>query len=108
MNSSASPRTAASILSRFDASAEAKALLVPDAEAPDCVALLVEKELWTDATGFVAQWLPPHDAVALAPEGHGQVRADEAAAAGDENPRHDARMLGQDGASWQARRCRRV
>ena len=80
MNSSASPRTAASILSRFDASAEAKALLVPDAEAPDCVALLVEKELWTDATGFVAQWLPPHDAVAWACEAAREALGEEPSA----------------------------
>ncbi len=68
MSSSASPRTPAAILARFDASAEAKALLVPDTEASDYVALLVEKELWTDAASFVAQWLPPHDAVAWACE----------------------------------------
>lgn len=68
MSSSASPRTAAEILSKLDASAEAKALLVPDARSSDYVSLLVEKELWTDATGFVAQWLPPHDAVAWACE----------------------------------------
>ena len=68
MSSSASPRTAAAILPRLDASAEAKALLVPDAPASGYVALLVEKELFTDATGFVAQWLSPHDAVAWACE----------------------------------------
>jgi len=65
----ASPRTAAAtILPRLDASAEAKGLLAPDAEASEYVALLVEKELFTDATGFVAQWLPAHDAVAWACE----------------------------------------
>lgn len=68
MSSSASPRTAAAILPRLDASAEAKALLTPDAQPSDYVALLVEKELFTDAAGFVAQWLEPYDAVAWACE----------------------------------------
>ena len=68
-SSNASPRAAAAaILSRLDASAEAKALVAPDAEASDYVALLMEKELWTDATGFVGQWLEPYDAVAWACE----------------------------------------
>lgn len=68
MSSSASPRSAAAILPRLDASAEAKALLTPDAQPSDYVALLVEKELFTDAAGFVAQWLEPYDAVAWACE----------------------------------------
>ncbi|HPA52553.1 MAG TPA: hypothetical protein PLP50_13225 [Thermoanaerobaculia bacterium] len=68
MSSSASPRSAATILPRLDASAEAKALLTPDAQPSDYVALLVEKELFTDAAGFVAQWLEPYDAVAWACE----------------------------------------
>jgi hypothetical protein len=84
MSSSASPRTAAAILPRLDASAEAKALLVTDAQASDYVALLVEKELFADAAGFVAQWLPPHDAVAWACEAAraalGEAPPDERAA----------------------------
>ncbi len=56
----------AEIVSRFDASPEATALLAPGLGAADFVAALVEKELWSDAAGFVGQWLGKREAVTWA------------------------------------------
>lgn len=64
--SSSSPRpraTTEEIASRFEASAEAAALMGPGTGAAEFVATLVEKELWGDAAGFVGQWLGKRDAV---------------------------------------------
>lgn len=58
------PRSGAEeIASRFEPTAEAKALLTPGLGAAEFVAALVKKELWSDATGFVGQWLAKRDAV---------------------------------------------
>ncbi|MRR12199.1 hypothetical protein EG835_06975, partial [bacterium] len=51
------------IAARFEPSAEAAVLLTPGIGASDFVAALVEKELWSDAAGFVGQWLVKRDAV---------------------------------------------
>ena len=67
--SSSTPRPRAGteeIVARFEASAEATALLTPGLGASDFVAALVEKELWSDAAGFVGQWLGKRDAVTWA------------------------------------------
>lgn len=64
--SSSTPRPRAGteeIVTRFEATAEAKALLTPGLGASEFVAALVEKELWSDAAGFVGQWLVKRDAV---------------------------------------------
>jgi len=54
------------IASRFEASSEAKAVLTPGLGASEFVTALVEKELWSDAAGFVGQWLTKRDAVTWA------------------------------------------
>ena len=67
--SSSTPRPRASaeeIAARFEPSGEATALLTPGLGASDFVAALVEKELWSDAAGFVGQWLAKRDAVTWA------------------------------------------
>jgi hypothetical protein len=64
--SSSTPRPRAGteeIAARFEPSAEAKALLTPGIGASDFVTALVDKELWSDAAGFVGQWLGKRDAV---------------------------------------------
>ena len=67
--SSSTPRPRAvteEIVARFEPSAEASKLLTPGLGAADFVAALVEKELWSDAAGFVGQWLVKRDAVTWA------------------------------------------
>jgi len=67
--SSSTPRPRAlaeEIAPRFDASPEARALLAPGLAAPDYVAVLVERGLYSDAAGFVGQWLGKRDAVTWA------------------------------------------
>ena len=67
--SSSTPRPRASteeIASRFEPSSGAVALMTPGIGAADYVAALVEKELWSDAAGFVGQWLGRRDAVTWA------------------------------------------
>jgi len=51
------------IAARFDLSPEAKALLAPGLAPSDYVGALLEKELWSDAAGFVGQWLGRKEAV---------------------------------------------
>jgi hypothetical protein len=67
--SSSTPRPRVSneeIASRFEASAEARALLKPGLDASEFVTALVERELWSDAAGFVGQWLGKLEAVTWA------------------------------------------
>jgi hypothetical protein len=67
--SSSTPRPQAGaeeIASRFETSAEAKAVLTPGIGASEFVTALVEKELWSDAVGFVGQWLDKRGAVSWA------------------------------------------
>lgn len=66
MSSSANRPAAADIASRFDASAEARALLTPSLEPAAFVGVLLDRELWPDAAGFVGQWLGRPDAVTWA------------------------------------------
>ena len=54
------------IAARFDLSPEARALLAPGLAPSDYVGALLEKELWSDAAGFVGQWLGRRDAVTWA------------------------------------------
>lgn len=64
--SSSTPRPsvrAEEVVARFDLSPEARALLAPGLAAPDYVAALADKELWSDAAGFVGQWLGKREAV---------------------------------------------
>ena len=58
-----SPVRAEEIAARFEPSPDARALLAPGIAAPDYVGALVEKELWSDAAGFVGQWLGRKEAV---------------------------------------------
>lgn len=66
MSSSANRPAAADVASRFDASAEARALLTPSLEPAAFVGVLLERDLWSDAAGFVGQWLGRPDAVTWA------------------------------------------